>query len=290
MTRWKPRGRGRSVISRWSHTPASAAAAPRATCRARRPRASSARTATCERPGAGRQLGLEPVARLRGDPAQARGAAGEHLPARDLGRAVPARVDEHASASGAPRGDRGPRARPPRPALADRAVVALAPGQAAVEQQPPARGELREHGRRAPADEHVAVGLHAGGALVEGRDPARVLVLAQQPDALRAPRRRRAPGRASACAGRAGRRRCRTARCARARRAARRAGSRSACPRPSGSRRPCRRAATAISPVVAVELVERARVARGDDQVAVRVLLDGVDVEVVPRARARRAA
>src|SRR5262249_34561545 len=41
---------------------------------------------------------------------------------------------------------------------------------------------------------------------------------------------------------------------------------------------------------LAVELVDRARVARRDEVVAVRLLLDRVDVEVVVRVAGRRAA
>ena len=76
------------------------------------------------------------------------------LPARDLGGAVPARVDRDAR-----RRRRGPRPRPARlrrrafHGLAVDAVGAVVLGQAGVEEQPAARRELAEERLRAPADE-----------------------------------------------------------------------------------------------------------------------------------------
>ena len=209
---------------------------------------------------------------------------GEHLPAGDLGRAVPARVDQHAAplpcraaiAGGSPGG----------PSTgADGAVVALALGQAPVEQQPAARAELREHRRRAPADEHVAVGLHARAALVGGED---------RPGAGTARTRLTPLARSST--------RSRSARdCLRSTGGPAELSNSVISPGPRAARVVLEAEARAlahlevalapprrqmIDPSSRLSLYSVQVLRAGDDQVAVGVGLDGVDVEVVPRARA----
>ena len=201
--------------------------------------------------------------------------AGQDRPARDAGVAVPADVGVGV-APGALERDRGqPRALavPLRPVGA---VGDVARAELGVEDQRAVGRELRDVGLRAPADEDVAVGEHLDVALAGGEELLRVRVGAAQRDAPARSRRRSAAARATRA------RRCRRG-----------------VIEPSGWRRAsCCQANTGLGvdrevrvlapetpddlAARAVDLVDRVGVARGHEQVPVRVDADRVQVDVVP--------
>ncbi len=231
-----------------------------------RPRASSATTV----PARQRQRGLEAGA-------SDSGAARLDLPGGDVRGAVPARVHRRP----APDGDRRV-ARPPSPGEAERAVVLAAVRQRRVELHGAAFRELREVRIGAPADEDVAVPeqLHAAELVCVQRGSVDVLVLERRAHALRVqPEDDPARARYAVVEDREDAPALVAARVVLQREvragAEREVAPLTAEPPQHRSRLP-------------VHLVHRPRVARGDDQVPVRVDVDRVDMEIVPRIADRR--
>lgn len=113
---------------------------------------------------------LEPGVGVAADDALRAGrGAREHLPARDVGRAVPARVDLRLLPVRA-RGDRRVRGRLSAPRVAERAVARRRRREVQVEGELAAGRELGCVRDIAPADERVAVRKFLDVALAVGED------------------------------------------------------------------------------------------------------------------------
>ena len=201
----------------------------------------------------------------------------------DVGGAVPACVDE-VLAVAPPGCDRRQVRRPPAPRHLQRAVVLAAVGQVGVEEQLTVVAVLREVRRGAPADEDVAVRQNLGAPerMREQRWVVRVLLVQRRAHARRVERdherlrlrlhlgRRPVVEEADQLVGRA-------------------VMPRVVLEREAGARAHGEVALLATQPpddlaAAAVDLVHGPGVAGGDEEVAVGIELDRVDVEVVVRA------